>query len=189
MGISINQAGIAKQAADIAKRYKEQNDIATFRTLNTVQKRGQAKLARDIKDDTGHKISTAKQAVKAKKATKRRQVVKWHISGRRLQYPSVRVIKRQRKAAGISYLGMGKKRIKALDYIGTGSKAFVIQGQHSSKKIAVFRKKGFKRKVTTFSGHSMPYLMRYDWENQLRQWMKKEMVVEYPKQLQKAKFR
>jgi hypothetical protein len=189
MGLSINKASMLRQITTIKKKHQKEVNKANYRTLNIVQKRGQTWLARDIRDDTGHTISTTKKSVKAKRASIRNQQVKWFISGRRLQYPGVRVVKRKKRPAGISYLGRGKKRIVMLDHIGTGSKPFVIKGQHSSKKIAVFRPAGNKRKVQSYAGHSIPYLTRFDWEKKLRRRMKLEMVKEFPKQLERAKFR
>lgn len=189
MGITINQASITKQITAIAKKHKIQNDIATLRTLNIASRRGIAKAARDIRDESGHKISTTKRAIRVKRATRNRQVVTWYISGRRLQFPGVRPIKRRKKTAGISYIGRGKTRIRQMEQIKGGSKPFVIKGRHSSKLIAVYRQPGDKRKVTTYSGHSIPYLMGFEWENNLLKFMRREMAIEYPKQLVKAKFR
>lgn len=188
MTLTIDQKSLKRQIGKIAAEQKKKHEIAAYRTLNIVSRRGKAHVAREIKEDTGYKVTTIKRAIKTRNATKRRQVATWFISGRRMQYPGVREIKRRQKSAGVSYLARGKKRIKELDYIGTGSKLFVIKGQHSTKNIAVYRQKGHKRKVTTFQGHSVPYMIGNRWKTRYRAWVKKEIPKEYKKQLKKTKF-
>jgi hypothetical protein len=189
MAVSISHKAIEKQVKKIAKDHAAKSKTAEIRSLNIITRRGVAKIARDIREETGHKISTVKRAIKTRKANRSQQYTVLNVSGRRLQYPGVRVIKRKGKPAGVSYLGRGKRRVKELNPISGGSRLFLIEAQNSQKKIAVYRKVGHKRKVTTFAGHSIPYLLRYSWDNWLKSWVKKELAKEYPKQLKKAKFR
>ncbi len=210
MGISINQGDLVGQLAKIAKNYKAKHEVAEFRTLNIISRRGIKKAKKEIKKNTGHKVSTVNRAVRIKNATRKRPVVTWYISGKRIQYPGVKAITATRKLkkggsrkfqTGISYLAEGRKRIRYTKNIKSGSKPFVVIAPKSGKKIAVFvedntmkrtrigKNQYSGRTLSTFYGHSITKIMGWTWEQELKNWMKKEMVREYPKQLEKAKFR
>ena len=192
IAFELNQRSMQNQIKTITKREKQRHETATYRTLNIISRRGKAKLARDIKEDTGHKISTAKRSIIDRKASRHNQVVKWNISGKRIQWPGLRAIKRKGKQAGITYLGRGKKRVRKMDFVEPGaSKPFLVKGRNSEKNVAVFRAPGYKERLTNYPGHSMPWLMDKHWKrrnNGLRVWAGKELAKEYPKQLEKARF-
>jgi hypothetical protein len=190
-------SGIKVEFPDLQKtvdRIKDNNTLATMRALNVLNRQGKKDLIRNVQKDTGHKQSTIKRSIRDKKARFNDLTVRWFTRGSRLQYPGVKPIRRGGRQVGISYLAKGKNRVRKLEPVQSGSsKPFTIKARHSGKEIAVFiandNIRGYRRKVTTYQGHSMPFLMDKSWEKKTQKFISKRFAPEYAKQLKKVQFR
>lgn len=166
--------------------FQKELEIANFRTLNIQANRALKVVLKEIKDETGINQSTIKKAIKVKKATKNTPITVIKMKGSRLGLSKVRQLKK-----GISFTGRGKKRVKLTNPIEGGSRPFVIKGKNSGKNVAVYRKPGNKRTVTTLRGSSVPFLfgiVGVD-EERFQSLIMKGFPDEYLKQIFKARFR
>lgn len=186
--LSINTASVKKQMTKIVTAQIKEEDEIELRTLNAVSKKAKSIVAKQLADETGLTQATIKRSIKVTKASKGAFVVFWRISGKRLQPPGLRAVKRKKRIAGISYLGKGKKRIVKMQPIGSGSKPFIIPGKYSGKKLAVFRQPGNPRHVTTYAWQSLPFLLEKDWERRLKEEVKRLFPAERLIQKKKVKF-
>lgn len=180
--LSAEITGIDKAFSEFVKDL----EIANFRTLNIQAKRTLKIISKEIKDETGINQSTIKKSIKIKKATRATPITVFKMKGPRLGLSKVRKLKK-----GISFTGRGKRRNKLTNLIDGGSRPFIIKGKNSGKNVAVFRKPGNQRIVTTLKGSSIPFLfgiVGVD-EERFQKLITKGFADEYLKQIFKARFR
>lgn len=183
---------LAKDLRKIEDKITKVEETATVRTLNKIADRSKSMIAKDLNNDHGIAIGTAKRridVVKAKKGNYNAQLI---MKDTRVTYPQPRKIKQ-----GVSFLSQGKKRIKITTKISTpkgqGSRPFIIKGRHSGKKLPVYvlpnytkYKKSSERKVQAMYFSSIPHLARKDWQTKVQGFSLQEFKKEYPKQLKSA---
>lgn len=188
----------SKQLTNLVKRVGKDYETALYRSLNTASRKSMSELAKDVNADYGFKIGTVKRRIRAQKAYYGRLWVTWFVSGRRMGLGGLRKVTSSKKPAGISFLGDGRQRKRMVDPVRGGSKPFIIKGKNSGKKIAVFVSSNFNsrkttgarphpRKVRSFAGHSLPYVLRKGWEEMVNRSAARHVAVEFRKEIRKIK--
>lgn len=151
--------------------------------LNAAAKTGTVQAAKDIRNDTGYKAITIKRAMRIRRAKPSNLSVAVIVKGSRQQFAGAREIKRKGKSIGVSYLAHGKRRVKNMDIVKAGaSKLFMIQGSNSAKQVVVYREAGFKKKVKSFIGPSMPHLFKKKYDDKLRKTFMIRIPIEIDRQ-------
>jgi hypothetical protein len=196
MSINVNVNQIAKSFGRSLNKIANRNKIATSRTLNILSKRGLKVGLKKIADNSGYTQKTLRDGVFVGKATVMNLEVFWRITGARTNYPDVK----QLGKGGVTYRAKKRRRSSIVNPPTAGAtKPFAINGKAGGKaggentggKLAVYRKPGFKRKVTTMRQSTIPFLFeKYQIDNDfLSEFLIENFAEEYPKQLKKAKFR
>ena len=191
----INIRRVQLDLQKISKSIEAKENTASVRAINIVAGRARTMIANDVKDDTGISVGTAKRRIKVDRAKKGKYYAALFISAARVTYPSPRNLK-----MGASFIGAGKVRRKVTTKVrtkaGTGSRPFVIKGQHSSKKLPVYvdpsrtkYKTSWGRKVHAMYFSSLAHVARKDWQEKVDAFSIVEFKREYPKQLKKTKYR
>jgi hypothetical protein len=205
----MNVKKIGRDFIAIPKKLLKMQEVATVRTINIVAPRAKTMLAADVWEDTGISKATAKRRIEVKKASYNNYYAYLIISGERVTYPGPRQLKK-----GASFVGKKRKRRKITVPIysrGLGSIPFVIPlpaggkpGGKTNKKAAVFVRPGYTsrknlskkkigsspqpRRVTALYYSSIAHVARKDWQDRVDNFVRKELIKEYPKQLRKAKY-
>lgn len=188
----------------LARKIARDLEVAEYRTINVVTEKARNMLARDVASTEGYSVGTVKRRLVVVKAFRGTSYSRMYVTGRRLSYPGLRVVRRKGKPAGISFFSEKKSVRKVLmDPIThkgqSGSAPFIIAGQYSGKRIAVFVHPSYvdtktkrvaggshPRKVVTIAGHSLPHIIRQDWRTQVLDFCREEMPRELARQHQKA---
>lgn len=190
-----NKLDLVKLARNIDKT----NRGALTRTLNILSKRGIKITAKDLQEQVGVKQATVRRLILVTKATNFKLFFKWSVSGERLPWIKPLVIrggvnKRGGRRLGVSYLSGGKKRIKGNTKINGGTKPFIVKTKYSKnnitreKKIAVYRQKGYKRKVTKLVYHSIPYILDKNFKIKIQNLLLSQLTKEYYNQVNRSKY-
>lgn len=160
--------------------------VAEYRALNKLSTQALSEAANVIRSDFPVKKSDVTKAVKKLNAHKFDPSVAWHIKGGRLNLSSPT----QLKAGGISFTGEGRRRQKLTEQIRGGSKPFVITGRNSGKKLGVYRAPGYKRKVTTLKGASVPFMFKVKQIDNsfLSKYISRHFPAMFSEQLKRAKY-
>ena len=189
-----------KNVDAVVEDIRKRNDIAVTRTLNILTKKALRELAQEINKQYTIKQSAVIKATKVTLATRHNKRVGWLTRGARVNW----IRPKKLAAGGVSHIGLSRKRKKVTSQQGGGSKPFlipvraggsaghkIVDKAGNEKKVAVYRSRGFKRKVTTFKGHSIPHMMRRIGvqEEFLDAYIEKHFATEYNKQLRRAGFR
>lgn len=190
---------------NITESIKKDLETAEYRTINEITKKAVTMLARDTASSEGYKISEIKRRLKIKKAYLGSPQSIIQVSGKRLQFPGLRTVKKKGKPAGISFFSEKKTIRKVITEpiqhkSQQGSKPFIIKGKNSGKNIAVFvdpafvntkseRRKGQSnpRKVVTFAGPSLPHLVKGTWQQKVQDFCLQEMPKELARQRDKIR--
>jgi hypothetical protein len=195
----INLKKLNRDLFFIEKKLKTTEDIATTRALNIVVSRGRNELVDEVVSVYDYPKNSIKRRIRLIKATRNKKNAGYFIRSTRAGMAKPRKLKQ-----GISVVKAGRKRTKITHKIRAGStKPFLITAKAggnpdvdvivsgASKKIAVYRKKGFKRKVTTMYGPSVRRMVETVGigDKWLFKYLEKNLPDEYSKQLKKAKFR
>jgi len=186
--LKVDTAAFNRAVKRESDKIRKENQEIDRRTLNELAKKATKIIAEDIQERTGLTQRAVRNAIKIKKATRRVLQVVLTITGRRLQYPKLREIKRKGKTIGVSYQNMDKQPMKQIGSFDGHSGLFIIPGKYSDKKVAVFRESGEKRKTTTFAGHSVPFLVRRGLKTWLIDRIKKIAKEERERQTKKVSY-
>jgi hypothetical protein len=183
-------------AAKVAKSIKKRNDIAAFRAVNKLEKRAQKEVGKAVRDIYPVKQKDIKKALKVTKAKLISPIARWALSSKRLPLPKAKGILRGK--GGIAFTGLQKNRHKLTEPIDGGTRPFMIQGRYSGKLIPVYvapedmnnrTGRNRTRPVKTLKGHSIPFLFdKVESMKIIRKLFKLTFMIEYKKQLKRAKF-
>jgi hypothetical protein len=200
----INLKRLTRDLVRIEQKLLVTEDIATTRALNQLVTDARIEIVEDISKEYGYPKNSIKRRMKPIKATRNRKNAGWFIKSARFGWAKPNQLK---ATGGVSHIKKGGQRTKVTTKITakgkTGTKPFLIpatKGTYgkekifisgASKKIAVYRKPGFKRKTTTLQGPTVPRMLKavgID-DKWLFRYVQKNLPDEYSKQLKKAKFR
>lgn len=195
----INLKKLTRDLVRIDQTLARIEDIATTRALNIVTMQGRSALVDEVVKEYDYPKNSIKRRIKPIKATRVNKTAGYFIKSSRPGLAKPRKLKK-----GISHSKRGKTRVKVTTppragatkpFLVTatagkfGKDAIIVSG--AAKKVAVYRKAGFKRGTTTMLGSSVPRMVENvgidgKW---LFKYIQKNMPAEYRKQLKKAKFK
>lgn len=182
------------------KRAKEmQKDIETaqIRALNAVSKRALTGQVKEVAKILGITQKEVRRKITVKRASKRNSTVIWTFKGYRysvsrptsvIRKKKFKTIEAKRAQVGVRFYSNKRKRVTLTDRVKGGSKPFIIVGQDSGRKVAVYRKKGYKVKVSTITGHSRQHTVKHFSFPAAREEIRLNLNAEYKNQLKRSKY-
>ncbi len=194
----INIQKLTRDLVAIQTKLSRLEDIATTRALNIVTMQGRGDLVNQLSEEFDYPKNSMKRRIKPIKATRNEKKAGYFISSSRPNLAKPRPLK-----SGISHSKRGKVRVKVQSsprpgstkpFLVTatkgtfGTEAITVSG--STKKVAVYRQAGYKRRTTSMLGPSVPHMVEKigidgGW---LLRFIKAKFPAEYKKQLKKAKY-
>jgi hypothetical protein len=201
MNFKISTADFDREIKKLAGDLTSTTRAAGVRALNRSANRGLKENLAQVKERSGQPLSQIKKEIHVKRATYQTPVVVWTIKGYRYSVPKPTAVMRKgpltktrgykqvsKRMMGVRHRDTAGQRATKLDYIKGGSKPFIIKGQNSGRKTAVYRERGMERKVTTIQASSKQYIVKNISFPNTRQAIREDFKAELPKQLSKSKY-
>jgi hypothetical protein len=194
-----NIAQVLNKVDKMAKKAASNNAKALSRTTRAISKQAIRITAKEVAESSGVNQSQVTKRIKVMHFSGRDSYnFSWRINGRRLTWIKPRTLrggskKKGGNRIGVSHLGDGKIRKRVTENVKSGaSKPFIAKVNRGfdgkgGTKITWFTQKGSKR-LYKLAGHSLPFLLKKDWEERILNFLTRQLPIEYRKQLKKVGF-